>query len=560
MSKSKLYARLAALTGFFAFAACQVPQAKQGGQHGGDGSVLAAIGGVSETDMSRPGVGFWLVCDSGTKVKGEAKKEVDGKEYVRFAGGSFGASEKCGMEIRDASVAGDSTYEWFGVENGQKAKGLLYGSSKDVVKNKALSLKLYKLYAIKLPNVDTFTVTTAITLELASNGAMPEADKAAASLVCSATEKFPGTYKRAAAGNDATLTFPALKVADMKGKKCERLVVLVDNKEAFSGEALGLELKDPKKNDDLKFPGENKRYTLKVVVTGDVDVNTEGADCISYVDGDCRDRTEVTMPAGKTIAVAKVEGKLENGKGAVKSYYVAMGDVGLMAFEGEKLAVDMLNANLKKDATDAEKKRFHWYAEAANDALAAALDKKLASGETLTAHAVKREDLADFKVLHIAEVKAHGFHKIDAGDLNTKPKASWLAWVKATKDAKTVEFVVSGKEKFFAAAAPQATVGTDKVYFDYKTLATEMASATGSDKWRAYAFKGGAMAQAECGAEKAFYTAGLSLLNTDELKPDAAVAQTLDKCEIAKAQWDATIADFKEDVIFYELGWYAIAK
>ncbi len=544
---------------------CLSRDGRMGGNGGvGDGgaAVLASIGGISDQDLARPDLGFFLACNNGIRLKGEAKKD-GGKEFVRFSGdGIEDGKTSCSMEIR-ADVK-DENYIWFARDKGEPVKGFLYGSNEKLVEKRSLSLTLYKLYSIKEASED-FAATVAVELDFAEGATAPDAAKSSANLECG-DKKHGGTYVKGE-GKLATLKFPSLKVKDMKGVKCEKVVILVDQVSAFTGETAAVELlefKDPKKADDLKFPTDPaKRYLLKATPTGGIDVGAElVGPCLRYEAPKCLDMVEFDkFPFTKNYMVALVEGKTNAGEGERVAYYVAVGEAGINPQSG-MLDRAAINAALKADATEAQKKAFHFYAEALGDELfKAPFDAKVISGEALAAHKVSLEEVAVTKkvmFLNLHKIWVHGFQAVDEAALAAKAEAAngavWFATVKGKKDAQTdVEFVVTGFDKYLRSAKAPALVAEKPVFFKDTLFIEDLKSAQPSERWRVYALKGAAMAEATCELEKPY------LLDFQpELLATEAKDLKLDLCEIAKDKFKPELLDgsWKLEASYQAMGWF----
>src|SRR5690606_30629014 len=125
---------------------------------------------------------------------------------------------------------------------------------------------------------------------------------------------------------------------------------------------------------------------------------------------------------------------------------------------------------------------------------------------------VDRDDVEGVVFLHIERAYVRGFLPVTEESLNGRSSARWQAHVVAKKDGSPdVEFVVTGKDKYFGSATPPVAAPAD--YFDYAGLVADMtgAATTGNERWRAYAFKGGAMSEASCDADKAYYVDVMSI-------------------------------------------------
>lgn len=558
MTCTKLSMLLAALA-IPAMSACMSAHATRGGGATGDGGVLASVGGISDADIKRPDLGFFLICTTGVKVKGDVKKEGD-KEFVRFSGDQVKEGDACAMEVR-AEVK-DENYEWYGYEKGQKVPGLLYGSDQQKVAGKALKLTLYKLYAIKDPAVETFSIAADVTFDVADAAKVPADGKAAANLVCGEKDTYPGEYKKTG-DKQATLTFTLLKVADFKDKTCERLVIAVDKKEAFSGPAADIKVKDAKKDVPLKFPTvANTRYTLTETIHSNLDVQMMLSNgCVKLEAASC---LEFALPYPKNYLVAKLEGK-KDGKGDATVYYATAGETGLGLFDGAKLTTEMLNASLKKDAP----KTFRFYKATAGDKIMiegfSADDAKLPLVE---ADALKREDLDGIVMTGITGVYVHGFHPVSEADLNKRTGATtWMALVKATKaDQKEVNLIVTGVNKYFHSEKAPAKDAADKpIVLDLKLLATDM-SAKESDHYRVYAFQLEPVAAKECVIQAPVAMINASALNASELQPAPApdtAAETnpkLDACELGKETLKSLSDYTLKTAAVFSWGWFEAGK
>ncbi len=527
-----------------------LPSHKDSGNPGpAAGSVLASVGGISETDIKRPDLGFFLICNTGVKVKGDVTTDGD-KEVVRFSGNQVKDGDSCTMEIR-AEVK-DDNYVWFGYENGQPVKGLLYGSDEQKVDAKKLKLQLYKLYSIKAE--DTFAVAANVDFDLADAALTPADGKTSASLVCGATEQYPGTYKKTA-DKQATLTFENLKAKDFAAKTCDRLVVLVDKKEAFGGPAADLIIKAPKKGDVLKYPAAaDRRYTLKAPVPGDgigVDATVGDAECLRYegptpesTTKRCVDVRSVALTSAKSYLVAKVEGL--DAQGMKVTYLAVPGESDTKTFEGHALTIEMIRAAVAKVATDAQKKAFHFYKESAAKVL---MPEYFDEHARLAAEAaddkVALADLGSVRFLNVASVSVHGFHEVAPAVLAAAPgRVYWMATMKATKDGqKDLEFTLTGADNYFS--SPKTP--------NFAAFVADMALANEDDSWRVYAAKGAALAPAACALDSVSEPENARTASELMMPDDLA----LEACRVKKDTLRALSLDtYKLTTTTYVWGWH----
>ncbi len=544
-SLKRILVAIVGVTGAGLVTTACLPQNGLGSKQGGSDSVVASIDGISDQDRARDGLTYTLVCGD-VKVKGEPKAD---KSAVSFAGDKIKDKDLCAMEISLAKDADKLDYDWFGVANGKPLVGLLYGSDQQQVLSGKLLLTLYKLYSQK--DDSSFTGKLNITFDVTDVADLPEEAKTKASLVCGDSDKYPGDYKKDAGGKDGVLTFPNLKVKELKGLNCDKVVVLVDNSEAFAGSLTGVSFAAAKKGDELTFPTTaGSRFTVKSskINAGGVDAGTQpGGLCLHYENSKCLDvRSSLDLagelPFAGNIVLTRVKGKAGD-DGAVVTLLAAAGLNGVIgALPAKSFTTDDLNKALS--ATDAAGKNMIFFHDVGDaDLLKLTFDDDFVQGKHLTK--ATEGELTNLSILSIEKIYVHGFHKVDETTLNAAPvNTVWMSKVKATRnDAQEVtlaEFIVTGKTKYFTSPAAPLTVDGKASYFSFPTLASEMASAAGSDKWSVYALKGGAMADASCGNERATYLDGLSALNASSLKqaPNAG----LDACEITKAKFDATLA------------------
>jgi hypothetical protein len=529
----------------FGTAGCMTQGGRMGGNVG-EGSVVAAIDGIADGDRQRQGVTYDMICDKGGKVAGKIAGD-----YVRFPGDKIADGDTCAMEVR-APIADDTGYEWFGVENGQRIKGLLYGSDKGEVKARKVSLTLYKLYVY---NHDFLAKAE---ISFAADAAIPDAAKASGTLVCG-DKSYGGAYAKAAGERDATLNFP-LKVSEMKGKTCAKVVVNVDNVATYSGDTPDLSFPDPKKDVTQTFPTvAATRYTVTAIAPpGDVDVDViAGGLCLTFEGNVCKDRRVTKFPFDKNVFAMKLVGKDNGGTGDTVSYYVAAGANGFGVFEGKELKVTDVNASLKDTASDAEKTRFNFYKDSIGaDLLTPPFDADFVSGAAHAAHKADRADVTDVVFLHIANGYFHSFLPVTEESLNARAAAHWQAHVVAKKEGSAdVEFIVTGKDKYFhSPSVPVSAPVAD--YFDFAGLVADMTGAgTGNERWRVYALKGGAMSEAGCAAEKSYYLDAMAVRHLGEL---AAADTKLDACEVLKEHFKADLGGYTATATLFAWDWYSL--
>lgn len=499
----------------------------------GDGSVLASIGGINEKDKDRAFT-YELVCGA-VRVAGQGKADQD---FVRFPGDKLKDGSECALEVRlPVADAEKLEFDWFGKSNGKDDVGLFYGSDVQKIAGSKLSLTLYSLASAQVDNA--FTVQVNVKFELAAGEAIPPEDKTSATLVCGDDLSQGGTYKKEAGGSDATLSF-TLETKKFSGKTCTAVKVSVDNAAKFSADTPDVKLDGAKKKDVKVFPDANdatKRYALKGIAVGGGDVDTTttgGGACLSYENNVCKDARKSTdlvgdLPFETNVVLARVKGKIGD-QGEAKTFLVGAGS-GVQGLKNKSFNVSDLNDALQP-ATEAS---FTFFQDAGDEKiLGTSYDNAYAAGNALTKVALA--DLKDFKVLHIEKIFVHGMHKVTETNGVAAP-LRWMTFVKATKDAIVSEFVVTGKDAGFLSTAAPLTVDAKAVYFDFAKLAAEMAVAPGSDKWKVYGLKDGAMAAADCALGKTSYLDGLSAANQDTLKDFA-----LGTCEIGQAKFDQALA------------------
>lgn len=522
----------------------------------GSNSVVASIEGISEADLARDGMKYWLACDGDIRIQGAPKAD---KSAVEFAGDKIKNDMTCAMEVKISEEEGAKlSWDWFGVANGNPIVGLMYGSSKGKVADRKLSLTLYRLYSPK--SSQSFSAELAVSLELAEGADMPAEDKAAASLVCSETESFPGTYKKEADKN-AVLTFANLKIKDLKGKSCTKVALLVDNKEAFSGETKDLTFADPKKDEVLKFPKEaGTRYLLKAADTGGtVAVGTiPGGVCLNYEGNICKDRRTVSLGSWtKNYLVAKVMGQTNDGNGSTVTFYVGAGEKGFGMLESNTLLAEAVNTAARSPAGSQERKAFNFYKASIADILfETKFDADFVSGKAFDDYVATEADLDKVMFVHIDEVRVHGMHPVEASELNKAEKAHWLAVVKAKKDTEEKEFIATGIEKYFFSPEAPATLEDKPAFLNLETLIADMAKET-PEKYRAYAIKDGIMATDTCKMELSAYIAGISTRHLGNLKPESGVDADLEGCAIASSKFSAAVGTgYTFSASLYRFGWF----
>lgn len=498
----------------------------------GSASVLATVEGIDQKDRDNEKVDFWLRCRSGHQIKGEGKTG----DVIKFSDASkVSATDSCWIEVRmEEADAKTLEYDWFGIKSDKTADvGLLYGSTEDTVGTKrAMDLTVYKLYSPKTARA--FSAVANLKFDGVDAALLPAEDKTTGALVCG-PKSYPGTFKKDAAdANLATVSFEKLDAKEMAGAECKKIVLLVDNKEGFSGDMTYV-FDHPKKDDVLELSKKDAPILLKVSTGGDIDIGTQnGGPCLVYVTGDpkpCKDVRSIALPFAENFVLAKVKGK-RGVDGEVVTFMVAAGQGVDLLKKGE-----LSLADVKTELSINEVSAFTIYnhtIQLEDSMLKAAFDAEMIKGTAFAASKASKDDLKDVTLLHIDTVYVHGFHDVTEAALNLKTSAIWMATVKATKSGQAdKEFVVGGKDKYFrSSSAPLAGK-----YFDLATLVSDM-KAAGSDKWLVYALKGKAMAAAGCEAESATYDSALSSRHLGTLNGADA---KLDACEVAKAGFDLNL-------------------
>lgn len=528
----------------------------------GSNSVVASIEGISASDIGREGMKYTLACDGDVRVLGNPKED---KSAVEFSGDKIKNDMTCAMEIGISEEEGKKLeWDWFGVASGKSVVGLMYGSNKGKVAGRALQLTLYRLYSPR--SAFSFSAELKVALEVADAAAMPADDKVAANLICSATEKYAGIYKKQDEKN-ANLTFPNLKIKDLTGKTCAKVALLIDNKEAFSGATVDVIFTNPEKDKVLSFPKEDaRRYVLKAteIVGGNVDVGTiPGGICLKYENSDCLDRRIQDLGKWpKNYIVAKVMGLTKNGEGESVTFYVGAGASGFGLLEGTSLDVKAINKAVRSAAGSADRKAFSFYKSAiSDDLLKAPFNADFVSGKAFESFAAEETDLDGVMLVHIDSVRLHGMHVVEAAVLNAQEKAHWLAVVKAKKDNDEKEFIATGVEKYFYSPAVPLTIDTKPVFLNIESLLADMAATSGSAKFRAYAIKGSIMALDTCKAEKSLYLAGMSTRHLGNLKPESGADAELDACDIEPTKFGAAVGTgYTFTATLYKFGWLEVTK
>jgi len=533
-------------------------------------SLEALINGMDDSDVKRPGVNFWLVCDSGQRLKGQPNTTVSS---VRFDG-NVADGDSCAMEVRMSDTDAPKDWEWYGVKRDRSTDiGLLYGSSKGQVKNHGLALTLYKLYAVK--DNATFTVNLAVTLDGQTGAAMPDISAASASLVCGPTTKYPGHLIKEGGERDLRLTFDTVVAYDMRHAACTHVAILTTQGAATSAVAFEGDLTDvkfivPKKGETQNFPATG-RYTLKAAVlsTGGAvtPTITEGQCLTLSPDGQCSDRRSVDLPSAPNYLLARVTGKYANGKGNVVSFYAGVasgaGTQGLGLFAANKLAVDDLNRSLKGQ-TSANEPHYSWYPDQLGATLLATdFTDDAVAGKSFTGQQAQPEELKDLLILNIDKVWVHGFHQVDLAELNARKSARWIAAVHAQRTGATsLDFYVTGSTKYFySPTAPIRISDTASSYIDFSTLVQEMGQAGGPVHWRVYAAKGSPLVDAGCQTDATYFLDGARLKTATALLATSTLDQKLDTCEVRgdhftanlDASWQVTYAPSVWE-------WYLIAQ
>ncbi len=561
MKKSSLLLATTLVAGSAVMTGCLDKGGVRGQRGDGSNSVVAAIEGITDEDLKREGMKYWLACDGNVRVQGTPKAD---RTAVEFPSENIKNEMVCSMEIGISEDEGKKLdWEWFGRLNGKPVVGLMYGSSKDKVVSKALQLKLYRVYSPK--SGLSFKADLKVSFDVADAAQMPIEDKAIASLVCGETESFPGTYKKDTDKN-AVLSFANLKVKDLKGRACKKVAVLVDNKEAFAGD-VDVAFEDSLSTDPLTFPKDaTKRYVLKASeVDGKLNVGLIPAGICSNLEtstGVCNDVRSVDLPVyAKHYLVAKVTGLTADGLGEKITFFVGAGS-GFGLYEGSKLDIVSVNQAARSAAGSDDRKAFSFYRSKIQDNLyKAPFNADFIAGKDFAADFATEEDLNKVMLVHIEDLRVHGMHTVKAEDLNKLDSAYWLALVTAKKDAESKEFIATGFDKYFHSASAPATQDSKPAYLNTATLVADMAAITGPSKYRSYAISGGLMAEATCKEEKSAYFAGLSQRHMGNLKPDGGVDAAIDACAISGDKFTAAVGTgYTFEASLYRFGWHVLTK
>ena len=530
------------------------------GQKGnGSNSIVASVEGISEEDLKREGMKYWLSCDGSVRVQGTPK--ADNTE-VEFPSETIKNDMLCAIEIGLAEEEGRKfDWEWFGRLNGKPVVGLMYGSSKDKVVNKALKLKLYRVYSPK--SGLSFKADLNVKFEIPDGTSMPAEVKVIASLVCGDTDSFPGTYKKETNKN-AILSFSSLKVKDLKGRSCKKTAILIDTKEAFAG-FIDIQFKDSLSTESLVFPIDTaKRFILKPSeISGGVNVGIIPSGICSNLETStnvCNDVRSIDLPVySKHYFVAKVTGLAADGLGQPITLFVGAGS-GFGLYENSKLDIVAINNAARSPAGSQERKKFSFYrAKIQDNIFKTTFDADFISGKNFASDLATEEDLRKIMLVHIDELRVHGMHAVKAEDLNKLDSAHWLALITAKKDSETQEFIATGFNKYFYSASAPATQDDKPVYLDKATLL--MAAAPGHDKYRTYAVAGSSLADAGCKLERNFYFSGLSQRHMGNLKPESGVDAEIDACAIAADKFTAGVGSGHTlEASIYRFGWHTLTK
>ena len=77
---------------------------------------------------------------------------------------------------------------------------------------------------------------------------------------------------------------------------------------------------------------------------------------------------------------------------------------------------------------------------------------------------------------------------------------------------------------------------------------------TGNERWRVYALKGGAMSEAACDADKAYYVEAMSQRHLGEL---SATDAKLDACEVLKEHFKPDLSGYTATATPLVWDWYS---
>jgi len=494
------------------FAGCFDRTAWNNGRYPQNGnSILASVGGIDAGDEKREEIKFKLVCKSGISADGQIKDE----KLIQFADSKLTDGQECALEV--SAKADPAIKSWYGLDkNGQPIVGLYYSSNFAIIKDRKLTLSLYKLYSAQAN--DPFAAQVLVNFPQGTSFA--DNAKMSAVLECSSVQLPAGAPESATAQPlQRTFLFKDLSVSKLKDAACSKFTVLVDKAPAFEAVLAA--------NSKL-FAAAEERKTLQLapinvatyVSPSQLVVETTPAIKCENFDNTTKKCLEFTLPrATGNVWAAVVNAKDKQGV----SLKVAVLPASSLSPDtsGNKKSL----AQMRADLQNANQPAFRFMQTAW-------LEGKIASNlsdsvvETAQDFSVERNGLV---LESIEEVYVWGFSEVTAAQmldrLNKVNDVRWYAMVDAHKDENRMQFVISGVGKNL-----KTVKAANVVAFSWADFVADKGV-----KYATYGISGGidtiSKTPAVCKLKSSYYSDDIANLKVDALDKDNAA---LDACKIAE--------------------------
>jgi hypothetical protein len=531
---SKQTKLLAIMSVTLAMTACFDRNSRYGSQSPRNGnSILASVGGIDAGDEKRDEVKFKLVCKSGLTSEGQIKDQ----KLIQFADSKLVDGEECALEVTAKADPMIST--WYGLDkNAQPLVGLYYSSNYAVIKDRKLSLSLYKLYSS--PAKDPFMAQMIVNFPEAA--ALGDNVKMSGVLECSSIQLPAGAPEIVAGKNSQrNFWFKDLSISKLKDAVCTKFTVLVDKAPAF-------EVVLPK--DSKLFAAAEERKTLQLapisvaayVAPAQVVVETTPAIKCESFDATTKKCLEFVLPrATGNIWAAVVNAKDKSGAALKVAVLPASGSSPDLS--GNKKSLQQMRAELANGNQPVFLFKQHAW-------MMGKVASNLSDSVVETAQDVS-VDKSGLVLESIEEVYVWGFAEVSAAQmierLNKVSDIRWYSMIDAHKDENRLQLVVAGGAKYLKTAKAANAQVTPFSWADFV--------ADKSDKYAAFGVAGGidtlSKIPTACKLKASYYSEDIASIKVDAM--DKANAG-LDACVLAGLD-RATLADWNHTETIHVLQW-----
>ncbi len=500
-------------------AGCIPKPFKNSGGRGAANSILADIGGLSPEDRKLPNIAYALVCDDGDNQPFRVPSSATTDTEVTFPGERLKDGDVCAMEITADVPQNDGfNYRWY---SSPQQPGLYYSSNKDKIVNRALNLKLYKLYGREGGDIFLAQVTAAF--EVPAGETLPENNDMLANIECGVDENFVSGAPAIVVSQATQRLFTfRLSAAKMKSATCGKMVVRKKGNTGYEtiyeGTLTGMLFTDPQTMTTLNFGP----FTLKKSAPIDVQVQTVGAVECSVFTIQTRVCSQIKLPRAENFWLAVVSYvRADNSTGEV----LVSGPAGLNL---DNTGTDKSLDAIKAAASGAGGGFSFFDPNRKAGILAAEFNGALFANTALQSQSPTMLGVNNVTFTAFKEVYLHGFKEVSASELNKHASAIWFAHVEASQDTSKAEFIITGNSKYFTSSSKVAN--GNQSFFTWDDFKRDRDDAS-VHYFRAYGIKGGAVAPLPCGAELGYYINRLSNQNNDMFAPSNQNA-ALEACEI----------------------------